>query len=319
MGEFELIRQFFSSQAIARDDVVLGIGDDCALLDLPAGESLAVTTDTLVSGIHFFPDVSPYALGYKSLAVNLSDLAAIGATPRWFSLAITLPQVETQWLSEFARGLSDLASQFGVALIGGDTTRGPLSITISAKGSVAAASAIRRSGAQVGDDIWVTGHLGAAALGVQQRLKGLSFAADAMAYFQQAMEYPIPRCQFGQHMRGIASAMLDLSDGFAGDLNHILKASQVSACVELSQIPVHPLVMKVVSHEQALQLALGGGDDYELCFTASEQHRTLIQQIAAKEQLTVTCVGQVIAGNAEIHWQHHQQPCEFIVRGWEHF
>jgi thiamine-monophosphate kinase len=251
VGEFELIQHYFARQAAKRADVELGIGDDCALLTVPAGECLAVSTDTLVSGVHFFADVDPVALGHKALAVNLSDLAAMGAQPRWVSLALTLPNTDEAWLAGFAQGFHTLAAQHHVALIGGDTTRGPLSITVSIKGTVPATQALRRSGAKVGDHIYVSGHLGAAALAVQQRLHHLSIDAVPLRLCQHRMEYPQPRCELGLALRDIASSALDLSDGLAGDLMHILRASNVAAKIELTDLPVDPAVSQSVPPEQA--------------------------------------------------------------------
>lgn len=319
MGEFELIQHYFAAQATARADVELDIGDDCALLNVPAGECLAVSTDTLVSGVHFFADVDPVALGHKALAVNLSDLAAMGAQPRWVSLALTLPNADENWLAGFARGFHALAAQHHVALIGGDTTRGPLSITVSIKGTVPAAQALRRSGAKVGDHIYVSGHLGAAALAVQQRLHHLSIDAVALRQCQHKMEYPQPRCALGLALRDIASSALDLSDGLAGDLMHILRASNVAAKIELTDLPVEPAVSQSVTSEQALQLALGGGDDYELCFTVPAEHENDIQRLAKTLDLPLTRIGTIITGAPEIFWYHHGNSVELHINGWEHF
>jgi thiamine-monophosphate kinase len=319
VGEFELIQHYFAAQAAARADVELGIGDDCALLNVPTGECLAVSTDTLVSGVHFFADVDPVALGHKALAVNLSDLAAMGAQPRWVSLALTLPNVDENWLAGFAQGFHALAAQHHVALIGGDTTRGPLSITVSIKGSVSAAQALRRSGAKVGDHIYVSGRLGAAALAVQQRLHQFPLDAEALRHCQQRMEYPQPRCKLGMALRNIATSALDLSDGLSGDLMHILRASGVAAKIELADLPVDAAVSQSVTPEQALQLALGGGDDYELCFTAPAEHEQEIQQLAQTLDLPLTKIGIIMTGTPTIFWYHHGKSVELHINGWEHF
>lgn len=319
MGEFELIRHYFAAQAIERDDVELGIGDDCALLNVPVGECLAVTTDALVSGVHFFADIDPFALGHKVLAVNLSDLAAMGAYPRWVSLAITLPEANEHWLAEFARGFHTLATKHNVALIGGDTTRGPLSVTVSAKGTVSAKQAIRRSGARAGDAIYVSGSLGAAALAVQQRIHQFSLPDDALQACLLRMDYPQPRCELGLALRDIATSALDLSDGLAGDLMHILRASGVAADVELSSLPVDPAVAQSVAPAQALQLALGGGDDYELCFTVPAEHEARLQKLAESLALPLTRIGVITAGAPHITWYHQGKPVELHINGWEHF
>ncbi|MBB6055071.1 thiamine-phosphate kinase [Tolumonas osonensis] len=319
MGEFELIQHYFASQASVRDDVELGIGDDCALLNIPAGECLAVTTDSLVSGIHFFADIDPFALGHKVLAVNLSDLAAMGAYPRWVSLAITLPEANESWLAEFARGFHALATKHNVALIGGDTTRGPLSVTVSAKGTVPARQALRRSGAKAGDAVYISGSLGAAALAVQQRIHNLHIPDDALQTCQQRMDYPQPRCELGLALRDIASSALDLSDGLSGDLMHILRASGVAAEIELSTLPVDPAVVQSVTPEQALQLALGGGDDYELCFTVPAEHENRLHELATSLTLPLTRIGAITAGTPHITWYHQGKPVELHINGWEHF
>jgi thiamine-monophosphate kinase len=319
VGEFELIQHYFAAQAAKRTDVELGIGDDCALLNVPMGECLAVSTDTLVSDVHFFYDVDPFALGHKALAVNLSDLAAMGAQPRWVSLALTLPDVNENWLAGFAQGFHALAAKHNVALIGGDTTRGPLSITVSIKGTVPAAAALRRSGAKVGDGIYVSGRLGAAALAVQQRLHHLTMNADLLSHCQQRMEYPQPRCELGLALRGIANSALDLSDGLAGDLMHILRASRVAANIELTELPIDSAVNQCVTPEQALQLALGGGDEYELCFTAPAEHNDKIQKLAASLALPLTRIGTIVSGTPAIFWYHHGKSVELHINGWEHF
>ncbi len=319
MGEFELIQYYFASLSAPRDDVELGIGDDCALLNIPVGECLAVTTDSLNSGVHFFPDIDPFALGHKVLAVNLSDLAAMGATPRWVSLAITLPSATEHWLAEFAKGFHSLAAKHHVALIGGDTTRGPLSITVSAKGTVAAKAAIRRSGAKVGDAIYVSGTLGAAALAVQQRLHQFHVPDEALKICVQHMDYPQPRCELGIALRGIANSALDLSDGLAGDLMHILRASKVAAEIELSSLPIDSAVTQSVTPDQALQLALGGGDDYELCFTVPSEHEPQLEELATALTLPLTRIGTITEGTPQISWYHQGKSVELHISGWEHF
>ena len=319
MGEFELIQHYFAAQAAARADVELGIGDDCALLNVPVGECLAVSTDTLVSDVHFFADVDPVALGHKALAVNLSDLAAMGAQPRWISLALTLPKADDVWLTGFTQGFHALAVKHNVALIGGDTTRGPLSITISAKGTVPAAQALRRSGAKAGDAIYVSGSLGAAALAVQQRIHNFPMNSDALRDCSFRMDYPQPRCELGLALRGIATSALDLSDGLSGDLMHILRASGVAAEIELTNLPIASAVQRSVTPEQALQLALGGGDDYELCFTVPAGHETAISELAVVLDLPLTRIGTITTGEPQIIWYYQGKAVELHINGWEHF
>ena len=323
MGEFDLIQRYFAEWPIQRPDVIVGVGDDCALLQVPEGECLAVTTDTLVSGVHFFPDVDPFALGHKALAVNISDLAAMGAEPRWFSLALTLPPelaANDTWLAGFAQGMASLAIPARVQLIGGDTTRGPLSITISAKGSVPADLAIRRSGARPGDLIYVSGTLGGAALAVRQRLKPfLDWEPGLAAYCQHCMNFPQPRYELGLRLRGLATSALDLSDGLAGDLRHILRASHVGAILDLDRIPMSALLQSACAQTDAWQLALGGGDDYELCFTIAPEHEHALAHLAHQINLPLTQVGVIVAGEPDIAWQYQHTPYSFPVQGWDHF
>lgn len=319
MGEFDLIQRYFADQIQSANGVELGIGDDCALLNVPPGECLAVSTDTLVSGVHFFPDVEPFSLGYKSLAVNLSDLAAMGATPRWVSLALTLPEANETWLADFAKGFFTVADKHGVSLIGGDTTKGPLSITISVKGTVPPSLAIRRSGAKPGDFIYVSGTLGEAALAVQQRLHQLPLEQSSIQQFRKKLEFPTPRCELGMALRGIATSGLDLSDGLSGDLKHILKASKVSASVELTNLPISAELKQQVTQSQALQLALGGGDDYELCFTANAADHEKVMQIAQDLNIPVTQIGVIQQGEPQIHWLQQGKTVSLAIEGWEHF
>ncbi len=240
LGEFDVIKKYFNTQSIKRDNVVIGIGDDAAVVNIPRNEQLAITTDTLVAGVHFLENASAYDVGYKSLAVNLSDLAAMGANPVWVTLALTLPEVNEDWLENFSRGFFDLASKYNVQLIGGDITRGPLSISISAYGLVPPFQALTRSRAKPGDLIYVTNTLG------------------------NQFPRPEPRIDIGLKLRGIASAAIDISDGLISDLKHILEMSNVGAEVNVDKVPRNKI---------SLELALTAGDDYELCFTAPSQYK----------------------------------------------
>jgi thiamine-monophosphate kinase len=260
MDEFALIRRYFSRLTAPAADVALGIGDDCALLQLSLGEMLAVTTDTLVSGRHFPEATTPYDIGWKSLAVNLSDLAAMGAQARWFTLALTLPVADELWLQEFARGLAALAEQTGVALVGGDTTRGALSITITAMGLVPAGAALTRAGAKPDDVICVTGTLGDAALALRM-LDVPELSPD----LRGRLNRPLPRLAAGLALRGLAHATIDLSDGLSGDLAHVLEASGVGAEVHADQLPVSIDFARHAAAGDRLALQAQGGDDYELC------------------------------------------------------
>jgi thiamine-monophosphate kinase len=302
LGEFDLIRRFFERPGRA-GTAVLGVGDDCALL-APAAGALAVSTDMLVAGRHFFPDVDPESLGHKALAVNLSDLAAMGARPLGFTLALALPEVDEAWLEGFARGLFALADASGCELVGGDTTRGPLNLCITVFGEVPPAEALRRDRARVGDDIWVSGTLGAAAWAVADRSEGL-VPADAghRAQAIACLERPQPRLALGQALKGLAGAAIDLSDGLAGDLQHILDRSAgtgpgpLGARLEWPRIPCHP-VLDAVSDERRRALALAGGDDYELLFCAPVSAREPIMALSARLGLALSRIGRIepIAG-----------------------
>lgn len=263
MNEFALIRRYFDGLTPAGEGIALGIGDDCALIDPPAGEQLAISTDTLIAGRHFPLDTAPADIGWKALAVNLSDLAAMGAAPLAFTLALSLPESDADWLSGFAAGLRDCARAHGISLIGGDTTRGPLSVTIGVLGRVPRGLALRRSGAQLGDRICVTGTLGDAALGL--RLGGDADDVDTR-FLRGRLDRPTPRLAAGLALRGIASAAIDLSDGLLGDLSHILDASAVGADIEALRLPQSPAFRRIAAVGTGLPLQLAGGDDYELCF-----------------------------------------------------
>jgi len=269
MGEFELIRHYFAAAACARagGDVVLGIGDDCALLTVPVGEQLAVSTDTLVAGVHFPDPCDPYLLGQRALAVSTSDLAAMGATPVGFTLALTLPSVDTSWLAEFARGLDAMAAGCDMRLIGGDTTRGPLSMTLTVFGRVPVGAALLRSGAKPGDLLCVGGWLGDAA-GVLPIVLGEreENSVEASALLRRYWS-PQPQLALGQALRGKATAALDVSDGLLADCSHIATASSVSLVIEQARVPLSNSLLRFAGPDQALKCALAGGDDYLLAFT----------------------------------------------------
>ncbi|MDD2894331.1 MAG: thiamine-phosphate kinase [Halothiobacillaceae bacterium] len=293
MGEFELIRRFFQkSFDLAESGVVLGIGDDCALLAPTSGHHLAVTTDTLMVGVHFLADDDPEGLGHKALAVNLSDLAAMGALPRWFTLNLSLPAVDEAWLAVFARGMLSLAQQHNVRLVGGDTVRGALSFSITALGErpASAGQAMLRSGAQVGDWIAVSGVPGEAALGLAQRLGSLNLPAAWAAQALARLHRPTPRVELGLALRDIASSAVDISDGLAQDLGHILTASGVGATLELAKLPRSP-VLDAVPQDVAWQAQLAGGDDYELLFTLPASALDALAHLPAK----ITLIGRIEA------------------------
>lgn len=268
MNEFQLIRRFFAGQQTGGDDVVLGIGDDCALLRPSPGETLAVTTDTLIEGRHFPVDTAAFDVGWKSLAVNLSDLAAMGSRPRWFTLALSLPRVDECWLRDFAEGLKACASEGGIALVGGDTTRGTLSITITAIGTISEGRALRRSGARAGDAVCVTGTLGDAALGLklwQRRSFCRELVDTDFELLWGRLHRPQPRVRAGLVLQDVAHAAIDLSDGLAGDLPHILDASGVGAVIHADRLPMSPAFARAAASDERVRLQVSGGDDYELC------------------------------------------------------
>lgn len=322
-GEFDLIDKYFKRPV---RHARLGGGDDCALIALASGMELAVSTDMLVEGTHFLPGTGALRLGHKTLAVNLSDLAAMGAAPRYATLALALPCVDDAWLAGFARGFFNLADQHGVELIGGDTTRGPLTLCVTVFGEVPAGQAVKRSGAQAGDDIWVSGTLGDAALGLAH-LKGTVTLEPAQARYAVArLEAPTPQIALGQALRGTASAMLDLSDGLAGDLGHIAKASGLDAQVQAGSLPQAPLL---APHWASLPLAdrlrfcAAGGDDYELCFTAAPARRDQVQAAAAQCGVRVTSIGSMLdpsgAAGAVLIVDASGNPCLPTVLGYDHF
>jgi len=287
-SEFDLIRHHFTRPARHAD---LAVGDDAALFSVAQGMQLAVTTDTLAAGTHFFHDTSPHDLGWKTLAVNLSDLAAMGAMPRWALLALTLPVADEDWIAAFAEGFFDCAGRYGVEVIGGDTTRGPLAMTVTLFGEVPAGQAVTRAGGQPGDDLWVSGCPGLAALGLmslQNRVR-LTDASRALA----ALHRPTPRVEAGEALRGIAHAMLDVSDGLAGDLGHLCESSKLGALLDAAMLPLAPLIAAGADEALARQTLLTGGDDYELLFSAPPQARETLAVLARKLDLPLTRIGQL--------------------------
>ena len=304
MGEFDLIARFFTRPTYR---AVLGVGDDCALLQPAPGTQLAISSDMLVEGRHFFADVDPAALGHKALAVNLSDLAACGATPLAFTLALALPAVNETWLQGFSQGLLALADAHGCELVGGDTTQGPLNICITVFGEVPVTTggksqALLRSGARAGDDVYVSGTLGDARLALEALRGTIALPAELLAQARQRLERPTPRVALGQALRGVASAALDLSDGLLGDLRHLLKASGVGATLDTSiaihllAACAHPACAKgLISLKDRLGYVLAGGDDYELAFTAPVSARQAVQAAARQAATPVTRIGCIDA------------------------
>lgn len=313
--EFALI-DLIKQRVKARSDVVLGIGDDAALLSVPNDHHLVVSTDTLNSGVHFPHDTAPEDIGYKSLAVNLSDLAAMGATPAWASLAISLPDTDIDWLEKFLDGFFELANEHSVQLIGGDTTQGPLSITVTVHGFVPKDQALRRDAAMLGDEIWVTGSIGDAAAGLAQwRTKGLQSAK-----LRYRLDRPTPRVNAGIALRGIANAAIDISDGLLADLSHILRASKRGAEIEVCRVPMSkPLLDHFPDDLERYRLQLSGGDDYELCFTAPAHQSLAIEQALAECDLVGTVIGHIVTGSELKCFDEKGELFELEKKGFEHF
>ena len=304
MAEFSIIDTYFNRKAFSSVD--LGVGDDSALLSPPPQQQLVICADTLVAGRHFPLDTDPHAIGWKSVAVNLSDIAAMGAKPHSILLALSLPQIDHDWLKGFSQGLYDCCDQFGVSLIGGDTTQSPhLTISVTALGWVDTGKGVLRSGAQVGDYICVSGQIGDAAFGLNHRDHPL----------KKRLDYPTPRCTLGQSLKDLANSMIDVSDGLAQDLRHILKASNVGAQIELNQLPIDT-ALKELTQEQQWKYALAGGDDYELCFTISpENHTKLLQQ---QLDINISTIGQ-ITENKELCFVQNGKTKILKFNGYQHF
>ena len=272
------------------------MGDDAALLNISLGMELAISTDMLVSGTHFFPDADPFMLGHKTLAVNLSDLAAMGAKPRWATLALSLPAVDENWLQQFSEGFFSLADKFGVELIGGDTTRGPLNLSVTIMGEVPRDAALRRDGAKVDDDIWVSGMLGEAALALAYMQGKIELPQEYLLQCKARLHQPQPRVELGIALRGIAHSAIDVSDGLLADLGHILERSQQGAEIYLEQILTRHVGLNPDLHDVLQHCVLAGGDDYELCFTAPVVNRSEIEKISSKLALPLTRIGKINAG-----------------------
>ena len=324
-GEFDLIKRYFTRTS-ARTDVLLSVGDDCALLQVPAGQTLAVSTDTLNAGVHFPHGTSPYDIGWKSLAVNLSDLAAMGATPAWATLAISLPSEEPDWLQAFANGFFALADVHQLALVGGDTTRGPLSITITVHGFVPATEALRRNRAKPGDVIAVTGTVGDAGRALLHALSERAIASSADPENQDAeillarLNRPTPRVGTGLAVRPFCHAAIDISDGLVQDLQHVLTASGVGALLKLEQLPLSDALRRQCTDEaEAIQFALTSGDDYELCLTCPPQQWQSAVAAAQASGVKLTAIGEIVTGTADCRLLWHGQSFALDRRGYDHF
>ena len=321
MNEFELIARYFTRPARG-PSVRLAVGDDAALLAPTPSCELAVSVDMLVGGRHFFADTDPERLGHKTLAVNLSDMAAMGATPKWALLAGALPDNDAVWLAAFARGFHALADAHAVDLVGGDTTRGPLALCVTIMGEVPAGRALLRSGARAGDDIYVSGTLGDAALAVAAMSGRTALAPAALAAVRAKLELPEPRIALGQALLGVASAALDVSDGLVGDLAHILLRSAVGATVELPAVPRSPVLARLMEGAEralAIECLLAGGDDYELCFTAPRAAAASIAAIAARTAVPLTRIGAVTEGSGLVVRDERGVPLALLPRAYDHF
>ncbi len=319
-SEFQLIHQFFQREQAEQpaEGVLLGIGDDCALLQIPAGKQLAVSVDTLVAGIHFPKDADPELIAERALRTNLSDLAAMGADPLWFTLALTLPEANEEWLRSFSRGLFKCARAYGIALVGGDTTSGPLSITIQVMGATQPQHTLRRDGANIGDFVLVTNFVGdgAAALAAIQNTQ--QFTDEHADYLQQRFYRPTPRLAESALIRELASSALDISDGLVADLQHICDASDLGAVIDVENLPLSPALKSLNNDAQAYQWALSGGDDYELCFTVPPEKMAAIAMLIAPGKLQATVIGEMIAGSKVI-CEYEGEPLKLAKAGYQHF
>jgi thiamine-monophosphate kinase len=313
--EFNLIAKYFTRATPSAD---LGVGDDAALLRVSKGYQLAISVDMLVAGTHFFHDAAPYDIGWKSLAVNISDMAAMGATPKWATLAIALPEINEPWLAEFSRGLFACADRFKVDLIGGDTTRGPLNISVQIMGEVPTGEALRRDGAKLDDDIWVSGKLGSAALGLAHLQRKITLESEVAEHCLQALHTPMPRTDLGLTLRKKANSCIDISDGLLADLGHILDASNLGATVALDNIACHDFLRARLDEAIIQQCILAGGDDYELAFTAPQSQRHAIEQLAHQLDLPLSLIGKTTE-KLGIEVTYKQQLLDISKKGFDHF
>ncbi len=315
-SEFGLIEKYFTRPT---PSATLGVGDDAALLPVSSGMELAVSTDMLVSGTHFFPDADPRKLGWKTLAVNISDLAAMGAQPRWATLAISLPRADEHWLACFADGFFNCAEQFGIELIGGDTTRGPLSMSVTILGEVPGNQALRRDAARTDDDIWVSGALGGAATGLAALQGKVNLDEPDLADCLRALENPQPLVSLGLALRGIAHAAIDISDGLLADLGHILERSNCGAEIRFEALPAHPSLKPWLPEVWACNCLLAGGDDYELCFTASKERAPEITEIGERLGLPLARIGSIVEPGGLRVLDAHGQAMKSEKGGYDHF
>lgn len=317
-SEFDIIRRYFSSKE-KRKDVVLGIGDDAAILTVPENHQLVQSMDTLVAGIHFPVETSPEDIAYKALAVNLSDMAAMGAEPAWFTLAITIPEADEDWLSAFSQSLSALARQYNVQLVGGDTTNGPLCLSITINGFVANGKALLRRNAKAGDKIYVSGTLGDAALALAAWQGQCLLSDETRAYLNQRLNRPTPRVELGLLLRGFANSCIDISDGLVADLGHIVEESQLGASIHCERIPrSREFILNITDDTLSMSLALAGGDDYELCFTIPQSKQTEFEKTVKKNNISVACIGD-IESQSGVRCFNKGIQVDVPISGYQHF
>ena len=318
--EFELIQRFFTRQIHGRSDIVLGVGDDAALISPPPDQQLVIAIDTLVKGVHFPETTTPYDIGWKALAVNLSDLAAMGADPAWFTLALTLPESSETWLTDFSRGLFELANQYNLPLIGGDTTRGPLTVTVQVGGTVPAGQALLRTGASPGDHVFVTGTLGDATLALRMLTGEIPGNASIYPELFDHLNRPRPRIAEGRALRGIASCAIDISDGLLADLQHILDASDCGAEIFQANLPFSHSARRLLEQDPEIwRTLICGGDDYQLCFCVTPENSMQLTRIAQQHDFHFTEIGRVVE-SSELHCLDATgKPVVIPARGYSHF
>ena len=315
MNEFNLIKQYFTRETHHTD---LSVGDDAALISISAGMQLAISSDMLVAGTHFFHDAAPHDIGWKALAVNVSDMAAMGANPKWATLAIALPEVKDAWLSEFSRGFFACADAFNIDLIGGDTTKGLLNISVTIMGEVPSGEALRRNGAKIDDDIWVSGQLGSAALGLANLQDKTHVPEVALPACLNTLHTPTPRAALGLALRGIATSCIDISDGLLADLGHILTASNCGATLDLEKIPCIEYFKNDLDNAETQQMLLAGGDDYELCFTAPKSKCEEINLLSNQLNLAITCIASTRTDiGLQVYYKNNQ--ITLLKQGFDHF
>lgn len=320
MKEFNLIEKFFKGKSFQRKDVIIGIGDDGAVTHIPQGQALVTTTDTLLNGVHFSADTPAHAIAQKAIAVNLSDLAAMGAEPAWISLSLSLPEVNEAWLEDFSRGLEEHAIYYSIQLIGGDTVQGPSAITITAQGFVPFDQALTRSQAKPGDSVYVTGTLGDAGLGLDITTKKIVIEDKLnREYLVNRLHYPTPRILFGTNLRRVASACIDISDGLVSDIQHILDASQCGATVHIDKLPMSLALKESVSASLAIEYALSAGDDYELLFTVSEEQKGHLETALANNNVSATLIGQLNGNVGKLELKQNEKSFNHKLKGFQHF